>query len=208
MEQAWYHLGVTYAKERQMDKALWAIDYALLIDDQFTAAYYEKARILERMERFEEAASTYRESFENDEPTGYGYYKMANCYRQMGDMRKALVFFSKAVSEDPELDEAHLELALVLDELDQIESTLMQPKSKAVQDALAFPIQLNDKLAGVAQVVSSADTKPTKASYTVYEDLAKKADVALGKLKELINQKVPAFNQMVTEQRIPAINAQ
>ena len=96
----------------------------------------------------------------------------------------------------------------MLEELDQLESTLMQPKSKAFQDALAYPIRLNDKLAGVASVVSSADTKPTKASHTVYEDLAKQADVALGKLKELVQKQVPAFNQLVTEQRIPAINAQ
>lgn len=96
----------------------------------------------------------------------------------------------------------------MLDELDQIESTLMQPKSKAGQDALAYPIRLNDKLAGVGSVVSSADTKPTKASYTVYDDLAKQADAALNKLKELVQKQVPSFNQVIAEQRIPAINAQ
>ncbi|WP_421826718.1 WD40/YVTN/BNR-like repeat-containing protein [Larkinella sp.] len=93
----------------------------------------------------------------------------------------------------------------MLETLDKLESELMQPKSKAQQDALAYPIRLNDKLAGVSSVVSSADTKPTKASYTVYEALEKQVDGSLTKLKEVINQQVPEFNRLVTEQRIPAI---
>ncbi|WP_040005840.1 WD40/YVTN/BNR-like repeat-containing protein [Fibrisoma limi] len=93
----------------------------------------------------------------------------------------------------------------MLETLDQLESTLMQPKSKAMQDALAYPIRLNDKLSGVAGVVGSAETKPTKASYVVYEALEKQVNTALTKLKEIIDQQVPEFNRMVTEQRIPAI---
>ena len=93
----------------------------------------------------------------------------------------------------------------MLEELDKIESTLMQPKSKAPQDALAYPIRLNDKMAGVGSVVSSADTKPTKSSFAAYDDLAKQIDSALTKLKEVINTQVPTFNRLVTEQQIPAI---
>ncbi|WP_077922963.1 sialidase family protein [Spirosoma sp. 209] len=93
----------------------------------------------------------------------------------------------------------------MLESLDELESTLMQPKSKAIQDALAYPIRLNDKLSGVGSVVSSAETKPTKSSYVVYEALEKQVGTALGKLKTIIEQQVPEFNRMVTEQRIPAI---
>ena len=34
----------------------------------------------------------------------------------MGDAEKARIFFTKAVTDDPELEEAHLELALISDE--------------------------------------------------------------------------------------------
>ena len=81
----------------------------------------------------------------------------------------------------------------------------MQPKSKAPQDALAYPIRLNDKMAGVGSAVSSADTKPTKSSFAAYDDIARQIDSALTKLKEVINTQVPTFNRMVTEQQIPAI---
>jgi hypothetical protein len=39
--------------------------------------------------------------------------------------------------------------------LDKIESTLMQPKAKAPQD-VRYPIQLNDKMAGLGSNISSS----------------------------------------------------
>jgi hypothetical protein len=38
----------------------------------------------------------------------------------------------------------------------------MQPKAKAPQDVLAYPIQLNDKMAGLGSNISSSESKPTK----------------------------------------------
>jgi tetratricopeptide (TPR) repeat protein len=120
-EQAWYHLANLFSKAENFEKAFWAIDYALLIDEEFTAAYYEKARVLERMDRFEEAAQTYKDSFLFDAPSAYGYYKIGCCYSELEDLRKAKIFLTKAVKEDPSLDEAHLELSLILDELNEMQ---------------------------------------------------------------------------------------
>src|SRR5690606_2706656 len=88
-ETAWYHLGILYAKKKEYNQAVKAIDYALLIDETFMAAYYEKARILERTYRYQEAANTYEESFEFDGPTGYSYYKIGLCYLKMHKPQKA-----------------------------------------------------------------------------------------------------------------------
>jgi photosystem II stability/assembly factor-like uncharacterized protein len=93
----------------------------------------------------------------------------------------------------------------MLDELEKIENALMQPKSKAGQDALNFPIQLNDKLAGVKTVVLSGETKPTKSSYTALEDLSKRIDVHLNKLAEVVNRDVPTFNQAARQSEMKAI---
>ena len=90
--------------------------------------------------------------------------------------------------------------------LEEIEGTLMQPKSKAGQDALNYAIQLNDKLAGVGSAVQSADTKPTKSSYEVYNDLAGKIDKQLERIKVIMNKDVPAFNDAVRQADIKAIN--
>ena len=57
-EVAWHQLAISYSKTGNNEKALWAIGYALVIDDFFTAAYLEKARILERMARYADAIQT------------------------------------------------------------------------------------------------------------------------------------------------------
>ncbi len=115
-ETAWYHLGIFYAREQEFDKAVEALDYSILIDEYFIAAFYEKARILERTFRFAEAAETYRQSFETEGHTGYGLYKMGLCFLQMNQSKKAMVHLTKAIKEDPDLDEAYYELALIKDE--------------------------------------------------------------------------------------------
>ena len=93
----------------------------------------------------------------------------------------------------------------MLDSIDIVEATLMQPKAKAPQDVLAFPIQLNDKMAGLGSNVSSAETKPIKSAYTVYEDLADKIDKAIAKVKVITTSKVTEFNEFVKSKQIPAI---
>lgn len=115
-EVSWYHLAMIYAKEKEYDKAIWAIDYSLLIDDEFTAAYFEKARILERTYQFQEAANTYEQSFDFEDPIGFTFYKIGLCYLRMHRHEKALSYFTKAVHEDDDLDEAHFELSLIFDE--------------------------------------------------------------------------------------------
>ena len=54
--------------------------------------------------------------------------------------------------------------------------------------------------------MSSADTKPTKQSYDVYNDLAGKIDKQLDRLKTAIAKDVPAFNEAVRQADIKAVN--
>ncbi|HEV7349519.1 VPS10 domain-containing protein [Telluribacter sp.] len=93
----------------------------------------------------------------------------------------------------------------MLEEFETIENALMQPKSKALQDALNFPIQLNDKLAGVKTVVMASDHKPTTSSYAAFEDISKRIDAHLGKLKQLVEREVAAFNQAARQGEVKAI---
>jgi hypothetical protein len=65
----------------------------------------------------------------------------------------------------------------------------MQPKAKAPQDVLAYPIQLNDKMAGLGSNISSSESKPTQ-TYIVYEDLAMKIDAESRKNKDIVDNDV------------------
>ncbi len=115
-EIAWYHLGIMHTKLGDLKEALRSYDYAILIDEYFSAAYYEKARVLEQEYRYMEAAETYLASFEYEGASGYGYYKIGLCYLRLHKEDKAESYLSKAIQEDPDLEEAYYELALIKDE--------------------------------------------------------------------------------------------
>ncbi|HYO99362.1 MAG TPA: hypothetical protein VER76_04025, partial [Pyrinomonadaceae bacterium] len=86
-----------------------------------------------------------------------------------------------------------------------IEEELYQTKNQSSQDPLNYPIRLNNKLAALGGVVSSADSAPTEQSYAVYEDLTGKINAQLQKLEAIMKNEIPAFNGLVREQNIPAI---
>lgn len=123
-EVAWYHLGLLYFKVKEFDKSLRAIDYSILIDEHFTAAYYEKARVLERTFRYQEAAETYLQSFEYEGPTGFSFYKIGLCYLKLHKEDKAISYFTKAIHEDACLDEAYYELAYLYDEKNEFQQAV------------------------------------------------------------------------------------
>ncbi len=89
--------------------------------------------------------------------------------------------------------------------LTTIEETLYQTKNQSNQDPLNFPIRLNNKLAALGGVVGSAEAAPTAQSYVVYDDVVAQIDAQLQKLAQVMKTEVPAFNQLVRQQNIPAV---
>jgi photosystem II stability/assembly factor-like uncharacterized protein len=91
------------------------------------------------------------------------------------------------------------------EKLTAIEQEIIQTKIKSSQDALNYPIKLNNKLAALASAVASADAKPTKQSYDVFNELSGKLDEQLTKLKEVLGKVLPEFNRKVKAEDIPAV---
>ncbi|HZY10082.1 MAG TPA: glycosyl hydrolase, partial [Bacteroidota bacterium] len=91
------------------------------------------------------------------------------------------------------------------EQLKTIEEAIIQVKIKSSQDALNFPIKLNDKIASLAGVASSADTKPTKQTYTVYEELAGELDDLLKKYRAVLENELVRFNTLVKDMEVPAV---
>ncbi len=106
-----------------------------------------------------------------------------------GDSMKPLVERSKALR----------------DKLTTIEKALYQTQSKAEEDPLNFPIRLNDKLAGVYQVASFGDNKPTDQDFTVRDELEGKIDVQLADLKKLEDEELPAINDLARDAKLPFV---
>lgn len=135
--------------------------------------------------------------------------KLDESHRNINDIReirKAVTEYMKAVKDTVIITNFQKITKPMLKNLDDLEQNLLQNKAKAMQDLLAYPIRLNDKMAGIAGVVSSADTKPTKASHDVFNDISSKIDKTSEKLKKIVDEDVPAFNNLVKQNQLPAIN--
>ena len=115
-EVAWYQLGSAYTQLKDYSNAIWALDYAILIDEYFSAAYFDKAYLLEKTYRYEEAIDLYLSTIEFQGAEGYTFYRAGLCHLALHQNKKALKYFTKAVQEDGELDAAYYELALLHDE--------------------------------------------------------------------------------------------
>ncbi len=91
------------------------------------------------------------------------------------------------------------------EKLTSVEETLYQTKNQSSQDPLNYPIRLNNKLAALAGVVASADATPTDQANVVYQDLVGQIDAQLREFERIMKTDLPAFNQLVREQNIPAV---
>lgn len=113
-EVAWHQLGRQYFILNDFKNALKAFDYAVVIDDQFVGGYIEKAKTLEKLERYEEAIANFKETLVLDDPTAFVYMRIGYCYEKIGNTIEAIQNYKKAVHEDPLLDKAWSAITSIL----------------------------------------------------------------------------------------------
>ena len=89
--------------------------------------------------------------------------------------------------------------------LTAVEEAIYQTKNRSNQDPLNYPIRLNNKLAALSGVASGADARPTDQSVAVLEELSAALQVQLDRLKTILEQEVPAYNQLVKSADVPAV---
>lgn len=89
--------------------------------------------------------------------------------------------------------------------LSAVEEEIYQVRNRSSQDPLNYPIKLNNKIAALMGVASSADARPTDQTVTVFEELSAALQVQLDRLSRIVDTEVPAFNQLVREANIPAL---
>jgi len=94
----------------------------------------------------------------------------------------------------------------IAEKLTAVEEAIYQTKLRASEDALNFPIKLNNKLAALLGTVTESDTAPTEQSYAVFKELSAALDVQLAQLKEIVSVDVETFNKLVRESNVPAIS--
>jgi photosystem II stability/assembly factor-like uncharacterized protein len=124
---------------------------------------------------------------------------------QIRDIRNQINALNKRLEGQPQA-KAVADAGKQLDKkMTEVEEVLIQTKAKSGQDVLNYPIRLNNYLVALAGVVGSADSAPTQASYDVFDMLSKQLDEQLAKWKQIIVTDLPAYNELVKNQQVPAI---
>jgi hypothetical protein len=122
---------------------------------------------------------------------------------EIRDLRKQLEDLSGRLG--PDQKDVKDRAAAIGKSLTAVEEELVQTKIRSSQDALNYPIKLNNKLAALGSAVDSSDDPPTKQSYDVYNDLSAKIDAQLVILGRIKSEEIAAFNRTYAEKNLPVI---
>ncbi len=107
-EVAWLQLGKQYYEKRMFKEAITAFDFAIISDDRFVGAYFEKAKVLEKLGHYAEAIENYETTIKIDDPTSHAYLHIGKCYEKLGNDAMAKYYYYQTVHEDPMLDKGWL----------------------------------------------------------------------------------------------------
>ncbi len=89
--------------------------------------------------------------------------------------------------------------------LTDIEEALIQTKIRSGQDALNFPIRLNNKMAALGSSVDSSDNPPTAQAYAVFADLEGQINAQLAALAKVKSEDIAEFNKQFAAKGLPVI---
>ncbi len=105
---AWHQLGKQYYMKRMLPEALGAFDFAVICDDTFIGAYFEKGKVLEKMGRYNEAIENYEITIKIEDPTSHAYLGIGRCHEKLKNDDLAKYYYYQTVHEDPLLDKGWL----------------------------------------------------------------------------------------------------
>ena len=100
-EVAWHQIGRQYSVLKRHEEALNAYDFAVIIDELFVGGYLEKAKTLEALGAYQEAIDNYLITLELDDATAFAFVRIGECYQRLGNAAAAILYYKKAVHEDP-----------------------------------------------------------------------------------------------------------
>jgi hypothetical protein len=124
---------------------------------------------------------------------------------EIRDLREQINVVNKHLGSGPQ-GKPIVDAGKALDKkMTAIEEVLIQTKAKSGQDVLNYPVRLNNHFVALGGVVDSASTPPTQQSYEVFDMLSQQLNEQMTKWKEIVATDVPAYNNLVKQQEVPAL---
>jgi tetratricopeptide (TPR) repeat protein len=111
-DEAWYFIAISYRELGMYEKAIEALEYINAIDEEINVLG-DMAQIFYEAGDYTKALDCLKELETEEELESIDYQTMAKCYRELGNLHKAKVFFKEALSIDESNDDLYYELANV-----------------------------------------------------------------------------------------------
>ncbi len=103
---AWYNLGTLQHKLGEFEQAVFAFDYATIIQEEFISAYYGKANALMELERYDEAIRTCLQSLNYDRHDVAILLCLGEGYENINEFVRARYYYGKCTELYPNLPDA------------------------------------------------------------------------------------------------------
>ena len=132
------------------------------------------------------------------------FIEMQKAIKNIRDIRTQLNNFTDKLGKDCPKD-VKQQADTINKQMTAIEEALHQTKAKSGQDVLNFPIRLDDKISGLYDFAASGNAAPARQVKDAYAELSAQADVQLNKLKKIMSEDLPAFNQLIRDKALPLI---
>jgi hypothetical protein len=122
---------------------------------------------------------------------------------EIRDLRKQLEELNGRMK--PEQKDLKDQAAGIVKKLTAVEEELIQTRIRSSQDALNYPIKLNNKLAALSSTVDDGDFAPTEQAYDVYNDLTARIDAQIALLARIKSDEIAAFNRAYNQSGLPIV---
>ncbi len=90
--------------------------------------------------------------------------------------------------------------------LTAVEEEVYQVRNRSSQDPLNYPIKLNNKIAALAGVIESAESKPTDQSYEVFKELNAALDKLLAQRDDVLKRELQRVNAAIKREKLAPID--
>ena len=127
--------------------------------------------------------------------------------KQIRQVRGQINSVTESLEDNESAESLKEEAKEILEGMKVIEEALYQTQNRSGQDPLNFPIRLNNKLAHLASQAGIGNYPPTDQVKAVKAEISGAIDEELSKLKEIMSQDIPAFNQKVKDAGVDFISA-
>jgi len=110
---AWSCLGHIYNETGLFEKAIWAYDFAVAIDDEYAEVHLQIGYCYSELGNFEKAAESFTTYLELEAPDPLSYASIADCFRAMNQYEVAQDYYRKALELDENFVDSWFGLGMI-----------------------------------------------------------------------------------------------